>query len=36
MKIARIRIGNGEGEVHYAMPIDPQGTSMEILSEDPF
>lgn len=36
MKIARIRIGNGEGEVHYAMPIDPQGTSMEILSGDPF
>jgi len=34
MKIARIRIG--ENEVHYATPVDPQGTLMEILSGDPF
>ena len=34
MKISRIRIG--ENEVHYATPVDPQGTSMEILSGDPF
>ena len=36
MKIARIRIGNGEEEIHYACPVDPEGTSMEILSGDPF
>lgn len=36
MKIARIRIGNGEEEVHYARPVAPQGTWMEILSGDPF
>lgn len=36
MKIVRIRIGNGEEEIHYATPVDPRGTSMEILSGDPF
>jgi 2-keto-4-pentenoate hydratase/2-oxohepta-3-ene-1,7-dioic acid hydratase in catechol pathway len=36
MKIARIRIGNGEGEVHYARPVDSEARSMEILSGDPF
>jgi 2-keto-4-pentenoate hydratase/2-oxohepta-3-ene-1,7-dioic acid hydratase in catechol pathway len=36
MKIARIRIGDGEEEVHYARPVDPEGSSMEILSGDAF
>ena len=36
MKIARIRIGNGEDEIHYARPVDPEGATMEILSGDPF
>lgn len=36
MKIARIRIGNGEEEIHYARPLDPEGKTMEILSGDPF
>jgi len=36
MKIARIRIGNGDGEVHYARPVDFKGRGMEILSGDPF
>ena len=36
MKIARIRIGNGEEEVHYARPVDAEGRSMEILEGDPF
>lgn len=36
MKIARIRIGNGEEEIHYARPVDPAGHTMEILSGDPF
>lgn len=36
MKIARIRIGNGEEEIHYARPTDDGGKSMEILSGDPF
>jgi len=34
MKIARIRLENGE--IHYARPLDDKGSSMEILSGDPF
>jgi len=36
MKIARIRIGNGEEEIHYARPLDTEGKTMEILEGDPF
>jgi 2-keto-4-pentenoate hydratase/2-oxohepta-3-ene-1,7-dioic acid hydratase in catechol pathway len=36
MKIARIRIGNGDEEIHYARPVDFEGRGMEILSGDPF
>ncbi len=36
MKIARIRIENGDEEIHYARPLDPAGHTMEILSGDPF
>ena len=36
MKIARIRIGNALGEIHYARPVDIEGKSLEILSGDPF
>lgn len=36
MKIARIRIGNSDEEIHYATPLDSKGMKMEILSGDPF
>jgi 2-keto-4-pentenoate hydratase/2-oxohepta-3-ene-1,7-dioic acid hydratase in catechol pathway len=36
MKIARIRIGNGEEEIHYARPVGGEGREMEILEGDPF
>jgi 2-keto-4-pentenoate hydratase/2-oxohepta-3-ene-1,7-dioic acid hydratase in catechol pathway len=36
LKIARIRVGNADEEIHYARPLDPEGRTMEILSGDPF
>lgn len=35
MKIARIRLGDGDPEIHYARPLDSAGGPMEILSGDP-
>jgi 2-keto-4-pentenoate hydratase/2-oxohepta-3-ene-1,7-dioic acid hydratase in catechol pathway len=36
MKIARIRIGEVDEEIHYARPVGNDGTEMEILSGEPF
>jgi 2-keto-4-pentenoate hydratase/2-oxohepta-3-ene-1,7-dioic acid hydratase in catechol pathway len=36
MKIARIRIGDSEEEIHYACPVGSEGREMAILEGDPF